>query len=154
MEATVSCKGKPFHIFTSVMFARLYIVYLVNFLLYLFRGPLVSQFSYCQMLPSPIKSTTTTRSRYYICSGKFNFCQGEVRGKSGNFELWYLLHSCMLCHAENVELNLAVSTRSDSFIFLAVDWERSAILFEIPATTDNFQKIHSWHFRNQDYGKT
>ena len=43
--------------YTLIIFARLYIEFSINFFLYLFRGPLVYQFNYCHMLPSPTKST-------------------------------------------------------------------------------------------------
>ena len=62
--------------FTLVIFVRLYIVLLINFLLYLFRGPLFYQFSYYQILPSPIKSTKK-------CNGKQNNTLSEIIGELG-----------------------------------------------------------------------
>lgn len=59
--------------FTSVIFARLYIVILINFLLYLFRGPLVYQFNYYQMLPSPNTTSTAANTTYsYYSSAQSN----------------------------------------------------------------------------------
>ena len=41
-------------------------MFLINFFLYLFRGPLVYQFSNCQMLPSPIKSTLLSTLLFFF----------------------------------------------------------------------------------------
>ena len=67
-------------------------MFLINFPLYLFRGPLVYQVSYCQMLPSPIKSTATTTTKCTTLHGFGERCF-KIRDVCMDFEPCFKLHN-------------------------------------------------------------